>query len=322
MSLKAENSGTGPANRDAQAHDADVLPVSMSANTARAQRADWRVFTRWCAEQGVPALPAASETVAGFVDAMAKVRASATVRRYIATIASVHRTNIPEQRDKAVRSEPVQQALRRMHQAKGRRQNQAKGLTRPWVQQMLDAAGDSIVDVRNRALLGVAYDTLLRRSELVALRVEDLFVEPDGWATVLVRQSKTDQEGEGAEQWVAPDTVILLKEWLKRAGVKDGPIFRSLRHRKVGGELGAREVPRIFKEMARKARVRPSAVRKISGHSTRVGATQDMVAGGIGMASIMQSGRWKTEQSVMRYGAKVGATQSAAAQLAKLQKRF
>ena len=37
---------------------------------------------------------------------------------------------------------------------------------------LLDAAGDRLIDPRNRPLLAVAYDTLLRRSELVSLCVE------------------------------------------------------------------------------------------------------------------------------------------------------
>ena len=319
MSLEADNPGNDPSKHESQADGADAVPGSLSPNTERARRSDWRLFSQWCATRGVPALPAAADTVAAFVAAMAKDRATATVRRYVATIACVHRA---EGIKNTVRTEPVHQALRRMHQAKGRRQGQARGLTWAWVRRMLGAGGDSIVEVRNRALLGVAYDTLLRRSELVALCVEDLIVEPEGSATVLVRWAKTDQEGYGAEQWVAPDTVLLLQTWLDRSGVREGAIFRALRNRNVGGTLGAREVPRIFKEMARKAGLPPSAVAEISGHSTRVGAAQDMVAEGIGMASIMQAGRWTTETSVIRYAERMLAQRSGAAQLAKLQRRL
>ncbi len=292
---------------------------TLSPNTERAIGSDWRVFTRWCTEQGVPALPAAAETVAAFVDAMAKERATATVRRYVASISAVHRAGGAEN---AVRTEPVHRALRRMHQAKGRRQAQARGLTWAWVRRMLSAGGDSLVEVRNRALLAVAYDTLLRRSELVSLHAEDLIVEPDGSGTVLVRWAKTDREGYGAQQWVAPGSVALVQAWLERSGVRRGAIFRALRSRVVGGPLGAREVPRIFREMARAAGLPPGAIADISGHSTRVGAAQDMVAEGIGIASIMQAGRWRTEASVIRYAERMLAQRSGAAQLAKVQRRI
>lgn len=51
---------------------------------------------------------------------------------------------------------------------------------------------------RDRALLAVGYDTLLRRAELVSLKVADFLEEFDGTATVLVRAGKPDQEGRGA----------------------------------------------------------------------------------------------------------------------------
>ena len=49
---------------------------------------------------------------------------------------------------------------------------------------MLEAAGERLIDVWNRALLAAAYDTMLRRSELVSLEMSDLLVEVDGPATL------------------------------------------------------------------------------------------------------------------------------------------
>ena len=98
-------------------------------------------------------------------------------------------------------------------------------------------------------------------------------------------------------------------------------MFRSLRNGVVGSPLGACEIPRIFKEMALEAGLPRGVVRDISGHSTRVGAAQDMVSEGIGMTSIMQTGRWKTEASVMRYAERMLAHRGGAAQLARIQRR-
>ena len=249
---------------------------------------------------------------------MARDRAPATVRRYIASIATSHRALGLE---KAVRSEPVRRALKRMHRRNGRRQQQAQGLTWALLRRMLDATGDSLRDARNRALLAVAYDTLLRRSELVSLQVRDIIVARDGSATVLVRRTKTDTEGRGAQLWVAPDSIALVHEWLARARVTDGRVFRSLCNGSIGTKLGAGEVSRIFKGMAREAALPVEMVADISGHSTRVGATQDMIAEGIGLSAIMQAGRWKTEESVSRYGERLLAQRSGAAQLARLQRR-
>ena len=177
------------------------------------------------------------------------------------------------------------------------------------------------MDARNRALLAVAYDTLLRRGELVALQVPDIVVETDGAATVLVRRSKADAEGRAAQAYLAPDSVALVHEWLERSGVRRGKVFRSLCRGVVGEGLDACHVARTFKHMARAAALPGELVEHISGHSTRVGATQDMVAEGIGMAAIQHAGRWKTTAMVNRYGERLLARRSGAAQLARLQRR-
>ena len=46
-----------------------------------------------------------------------------------------------------------------------------------------------------------------------------------------------------------------------------------------------------------------------------------MIASGIGLPAILQAGRWKTTAMVNRYGERVLAQRSGAAQLARLQQR-
>ena len=76
----------------------------------------------------------------------------------------------------------MQLALKRMYRLKGRRQSQALGLTWPLRERLMAAAGDRLI-ARNRALLAVAYDTMLRRGEITALQISDLLREVDGWST-------------------------------------------------------------------------------------------------------------------------------------------
>ena len=99
---------------------------AFAPNTERALRADSRVFSAWCAGQGRETLPAEPATVADFVDAMAEIRAPATVRRYCASIAAMHRAAglAPP-----TSTQPVRLALRRMTRSEGVRQRQAEPLT-------------------------------------------------------------------------------------------------------------------------------------------------------------------------------------------------
>jgi hypothetical protein len=59
---------------------------------------------------------------------------------------------------------------------------QARGVGRAEIAEFLNCAGEGIRVDRKRALLCMAYDTMSRRSELVALNVDDLTLAPDGSA--------------------------------------------------------------------------------------------------------------------------------------------
>ena len=90
---------------------------------------------------------------------------------------------------------------------------------------------DSLVGLRNRAILLLGFAGALRRSELVALNVAD--IEPaDGGLRVNIRRSKTDQEGEGTVIGIAAGITDCpaqaLMTWLGAAGITEGPVFRPI----------------------------------------------------------------------------------------------
>ena len=306
--------GLGVANGDIQ-----TLRNARSAwseNTLRALRSDLKIFGTWCATQELRVLPARAETVARYVESAAREKAPATVRRYVSNIDALHRAvGYANPGDAAV----VKLALQHMRRHKNCRQRQALGLTWEMRERMIAAAADRPADLRDRALLAVAYDAMLRCSELVALEVADLSEAADGGATLLVRRSKTDQAGEGTEVYLTPHTLNLLREWFERVHIRNGRIFRSIRHNGLLGQsLDVSQVSRIFKEMARKAGFGKAVVDGLSGHSARVGAAQDMIASDMGLAAVMQAGRWKTAAMVLRYGERLLARRGGTARFARL----
>ena len=122
--------------------------------------------------------------------------------------------------------------------------------------------------------------------------------------------------------YLARDTVELVREWLDESGIRGGRLFRSVAKGGALGEgLDPSQVPRIYKAMARAAGLPAAVVEGLSGHSTRVGAAQDMIAGGIELPAILHAGRWKTTSMVNRYGERLHAQRNGAAQLARQQRR-
>lgn len=288
---------------------------AYSVNTERAIRSDWKFFADFCAEIFQSPLPAKPETVAGFIDTIAAKSKPASIRRYMASIAFAH---LAAGLVSPTTGQVVRLAMRRVAREQGTRQTQATPAKRQDILRMRAVSTESIRDIRDMAMVGLAYDTLCRRSELVALDVADMTLAEDGTGTVLIRRSKTDQVGQGSVRFVAQDTVRLVQAWVSVAKIHSGPLFVGIDiHDRISPDrLSDKGYYRAIKRFGDRAQVG-----SLSGHSCRVGAAQDLVAAGIALAEVMQAGGWRSPQMVARYSEHQGARQGAMAKLAKLQTR-
>lgn len=283
---------------------------AYSDATLRAWKSDSKLFSDWCRRRKAVSLPASPETIAAFVDAMAKTKKPASLHRYVATIAHLHQAaGLPD----PTKTPKVKAALKRASKSKGTRQAQARGLVEDDVVQILGVLGNSLTDLRDRALLLVGRDLLARRSELVALIAEDIEKSRGGSGTALIRRSKTDQQGEGVRVYVSRGAMEALDVWLHAAKIEGGPIFRKVdRWKKVWPRaLGAIEVSNILKRLAKRAELEDAE--KVSGHSLRVGMAQDLVAVGTELPDLMQAGRWRSPEMPARYAEKQLAGRGAVA---------
>jgi site-specific recombinase XerD len=279
------------------------LEGAYAINTIRAYESDFKIFEAWCRREQHAALPATAATVAAFVQAQSESATPATVSRRRAAIAKIHKLMKLES---PVRDEEVNLATRKVFRQKGRRQKQALGLTAPLKAKILAACPDDLRGLRDRALIAMGYDTLCRRSELVALRMEDFAPEPDGSGTILVRKAKADQYGRGRLAYLSAETVTALARWREAGDFTTGPIFRHVIENLF--EVFVREnsiqpnaVSDILKRRAKEAGLDAITVKRLSGHSLRVGAAQDMAAAGIELVAIMHAGGWRSPEMVMRY---------------------
>jgi integrase len=309
-------------------------------NTLLAWGCDWAIYAAFCNERGLATVPASPETIAAFVEACGEqIKKPATIRRYLSTIALAHR--VAKFANPCV-EEPVRLALKGLTNEVSVAQRQAKGVGWAQIKQFIEEAGEGLRATRERALLCVAYDTMARRSELVAFNRGDFKFLEDGSGRALIKRSKTDQAGEGHTAYLAPVTVHYLKEWLELAQITKGAVFRRLigtgippkkpprpgrepklktLQERIGGRLSAGAVGNIYKSVAKHIKLAPEDIAEISGHSIRVGATQDLLALNIDLASVMQAGRWKSHRMPMRYGEHVLAGLGGMARAAKEQGR-
>lgn len=289
---------------------------SLAHNTERALQADAAVFTGWCRAHELVPLPASPETVIQFIEDVGMTRKAATIRRYIASIAFFHKMiDI----DDPTKTESVRRRVYALLRSKGSRQRQVAPLGEKEIEQISKVIGDRLIDKRDFALLLVSRDLLARRSEVVGLTVSDLNFQNDNSCTVLLKRSKTDQEGRGDLRWLSPKTCVAVKHWLQEAQIASGPLFRAVfKGDKVltgiTPSLDPGEVARIFKKLARRANLEAN---QISGHSCRVGMAQDLVAAGAELPAVMQAGRWKSSTMPSRYAEHLLAERSAVAKYYK-----
>ena len=278
----------------------DHIDGAYAPNTLRAYKADMLEFIANCAKNSVCALPAKPETVAEFLmQTVTKGIKSSTIRRKVSSISAIHRLS---SLDDPTKHSEVKITQRKIYRQLGSRFNQAYPITKTLLTRLLATCGDDLHGLRDRALLLVAYDSMRRRSELIALRIEDIEWLADEGASILLRKSKTDQHGCGKWVHLTADTAAALQALICAARIDVGLIFRGIRPSgMLTQSLCESRISRIYKNLARKAGLSESIVEAISGHSMRVGGAQDLLHHGASLPQIMFKGGWAKTDTVMRY---------------------
>ena len=258
---------------------AHYLAETLAPSTRRVYQSDWALFSAWCDSRQLPVLPASGETVAAYLAAEAEQgRRVATLRRRLAAIRLAHDlTNLPTPTGSRI----VRSTLAGIARVHGAAQQQKAPAVADLVKQMVDTLDPTTRrGRRDRAILTLGFASALRRSELVAITVEDLEFVPEG-VRVHVPHSKTDQQGRGQVVPVirgeAYCPVAALKDWLTVAGIFSGPVFRSMRRGDhiTTQPLSDRHVANIVKRCALACGLNPA---DYAGHSLRAGFLTDLPA--------------------------------------------
>lgn len=267
--------------------------------TIRAYKSNFENFIKFCDEINQEALPASSEVVVSFIRSISDGRLqSASIRIAVASIASIHKLN---RLSDPVNDPDVKLEMRRMHRHLGRASSQAFGINKDLLDKMIAATSDDLRGIRDKALLSLAYDTLCRRGEIVSLDIEDI-VYTNNQIKICLRKSKIDQNGLGRIIEINNETKIHLFNWIKQSKLKSGKLFRGVKNNnEISTYLNKAQINKIFKKLALKANVDKEIIKKISAHSTRVGAAQNLLRSGENLATILNKGRWTKIDTAMRY---------------------
>lgn len=273
-----------------------LINNSLSDATKRAYREDLAHY-----EASGRTIPSTSEMVAEYLAECAGTCAVATIQRRLAAIAKAH---VALGADDPTKAEIVKATMRGIRRSLGTAQREAKPILREDLFSMLERMGADPKAIRDRALLLLGFAGAFRRSELVDLDVADIEHVRQG-LVVLLRRSKTDQEGRGRKigiphgrtRWCP---VRHLTDWLDHAGIEVGPIFRPVdRHGHIADQrLSGEAVSIIVKDRAEAAGFDPAAY---SGHSLRSGLATSAVIAGVSTLSIRRTTGHASDAMLARY---------------------
>ena len=275
--------------------------AEKSLATRRAYKGDFRHFAGWCADRGASPMPAVPALVAAYLSSLATAGAKAsTIGRRAAAIRYAHRLAGHES---PTNVETVKATLRGIRREIGTAKVQKAPATADRIADMVRGIPDTLIGKRDRALLLLGFAGAFRRSELVALTVADL-IDADGGLRVVIRHSKTDQEGQGQEIAIPHGArlrpVEAVRAWLAAAGITEGPIFRSVgKGGRVAAEgLSDRSVAAVVKCHAERAGFDPA---DYAGHSLRAGFLTTGAEAGASVFKLMEVSRHKSVDTLRGY---------------------
>lgn len=270
---------------------------AKASNTRRAYQSDFADFTAWCEEAGAASLPASPATLLAYLIQRAETLTVSTLQRRLVAIREAHRYAGFEIDTNGVAFRDAWRGLRR---SKGKAPvKKAPVMTVDLRRAVLALSSETLIGLRDKALLLIGFAGALRRSEIACLETSFAagasYIEetPDGLVINLAR-SKTDQDGEGQTIGVPygsnPDTcpVRAYKRYIAAANITGGPAFRGInRHGRISADaLSDKAVALIVKRSVRAGALADGATEaeadaiaaRFSGHSLRAGLATSAAA--------------------------------------------
>lgn len=221
---------------------------------------------------------------------------------------------------------------------------QAVPLTIEMVEQINNAIiPDSLLELRDLAIINLMFDALLRADELVRVCVEDISSRNN---TLLVVSSKSDQSGQGQYRYVSSSTISMVQEYINEAnidpktkatrhhsdlrGLHKGILFRRLTNHKTAllpfnehvpnhqaNVLNYSSVYRIWQRIAKRA----GLTENITPHSGRVGGAVSLAEDGASLPELQLAGGWQSPEMPGHYTRQANVKRGGMAKLSAKRNR-
>ena len=269
------------------------LKTSKSLNTLRAYKADYKDFALFCIKHGFKSMPTEPKILTLYLTHLSQTSKFSTLKRRLASISVIHKlsglyidTKHPM----------ITENLMGIKRIKGSYQKAKKPILINDLKSIINVINKDQNEknrTKNKALILVGFAGGFRRSELVAIQLEDIDFVPEG-VKIFIKRSKTDQSGEGMTKGIPYFSnseycpVISLKQWIEKSEIKSGKIF----------DISDKSVSLIIKKYTAIAGLDS---KKYSGHSLRSGFATSAAELGAEERSIMAMTGHKTTQMVRRY---------------------
>jgi integrase len=175
-------------------------------------------------------------------------------------------------------------------------------------------AGDRLVDIRDRALLLVAFASGgRRRSEVAGLRLEQLAEQdpvpvdpkdPDSaklpCLEIRLGRTKTTEADDDPSVLLIGLPVLTLQEWLERSGITESAVFRRIDR---WGHLERRALTPQSVNLILKRRIAAAGLdpNLFSAHGLRAGYLTEAARRGIPLPEAMQQSQHRSVQQASRY---------------------
>ena len=270
----------------------DNLKLSKAKNTIRAYKSDFDDFVLFCSKHNLQSLPSNPKIVSLYLTHLSRQSKFSTLKRRLASINVMHRY---KGHYLDTKHPIIVENLIGIKRQIGIHQKAKKPLLYNDLKEIIKAINKSSSNkfkkLRDKSLILIGFSGGFRRSELVAIRREDIEFVKEG-VKIFVKKSKSDQSGEGMTKaipsfkYIEYCPVDHLRNWMFEN--KNDLVF----------PISDKNVALIIKKHALSAGLDES---KYAGHSLRSGFATSTAELGASERNIMTMTGHKSVDMVRRY---------------------